>query len=229
MYTWGYLMNVALAKLDITLDEANEMKFVSRFPYYANEAMTQICSSVKPDRRYFDVIFYKSAIVEDTYVVADGFNYIGSTSVDDNVIYCGNLILYPIGQCVTMPSDFVSFNDSPCKRQHIVCNTVVSENCHNDVLEYVGHNKITALEPGKYNISYNARWFDFTDANEYMDLSFVPADVLDCIPSYIASQCYKVDDEVKSSIYRNEYEIFLARIDNSDYTNTGTFKIEGDW
>ena len=57
----------------------------------------------------------------------------------------------------------------------------------------------------------------------------VPDDILDCLPSYIASQCYKVDDEVKSSIYRNEYEMFVARIDATDYKNTKTFSVGGGW
>jgi hypothetical protein len=57
----------------------------------------------------------------------------------------------------------------------------------------------------------------------------VPRDILDCLPSYIASQCMKIDDEYKASVYRNEYEIFLARIDNTHYKNVKTIEIEGDW
>ena len=57
----------------------------------------------------------------------------------------------------------------------------------------------------------------------------VPNDILDCIPSYVASQCYKIDDDYKSQVYRNEYEMMLARIDATNYKNTKTIKIGGDW
>ena len=61
------------------------------------------------------------------------------------------------------------------------------------------------------------------------ELIDVPDDILDSIPSYIASQCFKIDDEYKSSVFRNEYEMFMARINDTNYQNTRTFFVGGDW
>ena len=47
MYTWGYIKENILNKLNLEEEEANQLGFLSRFPYYANEAMTQICSAYK--------------------------------------------------------------------------------------------------------------------------------------------------------------------------------------
>ena len=47
-YQWNDLKNTILAKMDLTEEEANIQNLINRFPYYANEAITQICSSVKP-------------------------------------------------------------------------------------------------------------------------------------------------------------------------------------
>ena len=44
-----------------------------------------------------------------------------------------------------------------------------------------------------------------------------------CIPSYVASQIWKIDDERKAAIFRNEFEILFARINNSDYRGNRTF------
>ena len=58
MYTWGYLKDSILSKLDLEEEEAENMNYLKRFIFYANEAMTQICSSVMPKRTYFEVEIY---------------------------------------------------------------------------------------------------------------------------------------------------------------------------
>ena len=211
MYTWGYIKNVALAKLDIasTVDEDTEIQeLITRFPYYANEAMTQICSAVKPKRTFAEF----------------------EITADD------------IGIAKSMPSDFISFGDDVNHRTYQEYNAIFYEEAHDDDFAYLGYNTLLFKKEGKYQISYNARWIDFndvprTDADGYpvsgpIDEDVVldiPYDILDCIPSYIASQCYKIDDEYKSAVYRNEFEMALARIDDTDFKNTKTFKIGGDW
>ena len=190
-YTWGYIKDVSLAKLDLDEDEATTQNLLSRFPFYANEVITQICSSIKP----------KYTFATFTITKEDLFN-----------VY-------------TMPEDFVSFGDD--------VNTILYiddygdrwlEECHDNHFTYKGYNQVQFFEVGTYQISYNARWYTFTkdiDDNIVLD---IPFDILDCIPSYIAHQCYKIDDDKKAAVYRNEYEMFLARIDNTNYKNTKTFQ-----
>ena len=208
-YTWGYIKDVALAKLDLTEDEANTQNLLSRFPFYANEAMTQICSSVKP--KY---TFAKFVIDKDQ-----------------------------VGQLQDMPLDFVSFGDDVCYQIKMVEDFIPSlpDNdrftdwhaakieLHDDDFEYSGNSQVIFKHPGEFYISYNARWFTFSKSIDNNIVVSAPNDVLDCIPSYIASQCYKIDDEYKSSVFRNEYEMFLARIDNTNFKSNKTFIIEGGW
>ena len=56
MYTWGYLKRKYPSKLNLGETEANQQGFLSNFPYYANEAMTQICSAVKPNKKYLEIV-----------------------------------------------------------------------------------------------------------------------------------------------------------------------------
>ena len=192
MYTWGDIKNITLAKLDLDESEANQIGYLNRFAMYANEAMIQICSSVKPKKNF--------AVIE----VADDM----------------------IGKLHTInDEDFIAFNDDIPK---IIENSVVRE-AHDEDFIYCGYNQILPYKSGTYYIPYNARWLTFSGVNDVKTNLDAPADVLVCIPSYIASQCMKVDDDYKASALRNEFEILLARIDDTDYKSTKTFTIGGDW
>ena len=207
MYKWGYIKNVALAKLDLDFDsqEADAHNLINRFEFYANEAITQICSAVKPKYTFFDIVVKNR-----------------NAELNDGEVY--------VGESVKMPRDFVSFGDDI---NHVTYvddyNVTVVREANDDDFSYAGNDSLFFKRPGVYHISYNARWVEtFLGMDDDTDLD-VPNDVLECLPSYIASQCYKVDDEYKSSVFRNEYEISLARIDNTNYRNTKTIRIAGDW
>lgn len=206
MYTWGYIKNVALAKLDLEEQEASNQKLLQKFHYYANEAMTQICSTIKPKRAFFEVDVKEGEINTTPGNVAEG----------------------RVGTAITMPPDFISFGNDVNKLFYNEHGRTYCREAYDDDFEYIGYNKIVCKTVGRFFISYNARWITFTNQDDNYQID-VPMDILDCLPSYIASQCFKIDDEYKASVFRNEYEIFLARIDNTDFRNTKTFKIEGDW
>lgn len=207
MYNWGYLKNVILAKLDLDEEEAGELNYIDRFQYYANEAMTQICSAVLPKRTFY------------TFEVHNG-------KYDNN----GNLIEESnLNTPITLPNDFVSFGDDKNTiEEDIGYGDIMIRELHDEDFDYKGYKTIVCRSLGKYSISYNARWLSFENlqSNSLLD---APTDVLECIPSYVASQCMKVDDEYKSSVFRNEFELLLARIDNTDYKSNKTFSIGGDW
>ena len=217
MYQWSDIKRSALAKLDLTEEEADIQNLINKFPIYANEAMTQICSTVKPKWTFA------------TFVITN----------DD--IEQGNNIK-------TMPDDFICFGGDVCTRTYKDYklsylkndDVYVREECHDDDFDYEGYNQVMFKKEGEYKISYNARWIDFlhvptsdgkstTQITDDYVLSSIPQDILDCLPSYIASQCFKIDDEYKSSVFRNEYEMFMARINDTNYQNTRTFFVGGDW
>ena len=199
-YTWGYIKDVSLSKLDLDENEATVQNLLSRFPFYANEVITQVCSSIKPKYTFENFVIDKTNV----------------------------------GVKQTMPEDFVSFGDDICYMLEEVKNhngetKLVKIPIYDEDYEYLGYNQVVFKHPGNYFISYNARWYTFNKSLSDDELIDIPDDILDSIPSYIASQCYKIDDEYKASVFRNEYEIMLSRIDNSNFRNTKAIKIEGDW
>lgn len=196
MYTWGDMQEVILAKLDLNEEEAETQDLVRRFPYFANEAMTQICS-IKPKHTFFEA----DVAAED------------------------------IGNLITLPDDFIAFGDDVNRIVYNYLGETCVDNAYDDDFSYVGYNAVIFKRAGKFYISYDARWVQsFVNMEPDTELAnVVPRDILDCIPSYVASQCMKIDDEQKSATYRNEYEIFLARLDDTNFKSNKTFKIEGDW
>lgn len=203
MYTWGYIISNCLHKMNTDENEAIALGFLNAFHIYANEAMTQICSAVKPNHKYFEVEVTKDNIDKE----------------------------------ITMPDDFISFNDdvvafkeAPIKYGEMVMNNPKWQEAYDDIIEYYGFNTVILKKLGSFKIPYNARWFVFESE---MDETFkipVPADILDAIPSYIVSQCYrKVDDERNATIFRNEFEAAIARIDDTVFKQNRTFNVAGGW
>lgn len=192
MYTWGYIKENTLAKLNLSEQEANEQDFLSRFPYYANEAMTQICSGVRPNDKFFEIVV-----------------------TEENV-----------NTPISFPDDFIAFSDDAIRYRNgeYVCNDVGDE-----YVDYQGYNQVVCKEFGTYRIPYKARWFFFTKETHNATVIPAPADICDALPSYIASQCWKIDDETKAAVYRNEFEMFLARIDDTSFKSQRTFHIGGGW
>lgn len=128
-----------------------------------------------------------------------------------------------------MPDDFVSFDADICTRTWTdEYGDRWTEECSDDDFVYRG-TEVMFLREGDYQIAYNARWFVFDDSIDNNTFLDIPADILECIPTYIAMKCYKIDDEQKSAIFKNEYEVQLARIDDTHYKMNGTLKIGGDW
>ena len=203
MQTWGYIKQATLAKLDLEPGEAEVQNLLGRFYIFANEAMSQICSSIKPKYTYANFVVTKDMV----------------------------------GKEQNMPNDFISFGDDinieTVEKQIYSFDGIMTINEEREAddndFEYCGTNKIRFFKPGNFRISYNANWFTFTSNLPEQTIVNAPDDVLNCLPSYIAHQCFKIDDEVKSSIYRNEYEMFLARIDNTHYKSPKHIVIGGGW
>jgi hypothetical protein len=196
MYTWGYIKNATLAKLDLEESEANTMNLLNRFIYYANECIVQISSTVKPKHAFYEV------------------------NVDDT----------NVDTLIKMPTDFIAFGDdiNYIIRHDDLINKNVRRIATDEDFEYVGTNQIVFHTVGRYLISYDALWIFLSNQSDN-DVLEIPVDIIVCIPSYIASQCMKVDNEERATIMRNEFEVMLARVNDTNYKNTKSFRIEGDW
>ena len=231
MYTWKYIKNASLAKLDLDEQEAQNQNLINRFYIYANEVITQVCSTYKPKHTYFTVTVENKQDVWSSltkqFNVYDNNIIVKPHNLSDNEKLFWEEFethIFP-NMLVTMPEDFISFGDdvNSCQLGNEI------SYCSDEDFSYKGYNQLMFMHEGVFTISYNARWITFTQMMKDTDKLNVPTDILECIPSYIASQCYKIDDEYKSSVFRNEYELFLSRIDDSNYKNTKSIVIGGDW
>lgn len=244
MYTWGYLKENILSKLNLDEESANQQGFLSRFPYYANEAMTQICSAIKPKDTQYEILvvysmpddyyFTKNYNTKDLVIYNDTvyrclISCIGVPPIDSTYwkAICTSDVVFVVNTLITFPDDFIAFDDDVAQAKFIEYMPFVE--VYDDELEYVGYNQVICKRVGTYKIPYKARWFFFTKELQNSVVIPAPADICEAIPSYVVSQCYKIDDEIKAAIYRNEYEMFLARIDDTSFKAQRTFHIGGGW
>lgn len=247
-YTWGYIKENTLSKLNLEEEEANQQSFLSRFPYYANEAMTQICSSIKPREKFFIISVYDKQNKWDElrakYDIYKGYPVFTEIIPNrEDVDYESQLsfwsewkTLYFINEPIAFPQDFIAFSDDvplikepPLYIQNIQVTKSEYVEAYDDSIDYYGYNEIICLKEGTYKIPYKARWFFFTKDLDNDVVITAPDDICEAIPSYIASQCYKVDDETRAAIYRNEFEMFLARIDDTTFKSQRSLRIDGGW
>lgn len=237
MYTWGYIKEACLAKLDMSAQQAIEMGLMNKFPFYANEALGQITQAIRAKREYaeFEV---RDEIAEVEYLriqwELDDMSFLYKRPCNKDEYSLAQLYALQeydkysyVGRPVRMPKDFVFWGDDR-NYQYDDCLHNWYEVSDND-FEIIGDNKIMFNHCGKFRISYMAKWFTFlptTDDNEELD---IPDAIVEALPSYIVSQCYKIDDEVKAAYYLNEFEILIARIEDNSYTTNKTMKITGGW
>lgn len=237
MYTWGYVKEVCLAKLNLEETEANNQNFVSRFPFYANEAMTQICSSIKPNYKHFAL----KVINKSEYDMLEAQLLLDNSSemTEEEVSLLKQEFrkkFIVVGDEVIFPEDFIAFDNDVVQYQEptlLMGGQIVHEypfvEASDDEIEYRGYNTVVPKKAGNYLIPYKARWFFFTNNLDNKFKLPVPMDILDSLSSYIASQCVKINDETKSSILRQEYEWFLSRIDDTHFKRQRSLTIGGNW
>lgn len=239
MITWGYIKQATLAKMDLSVDAAVDQGLIEKMPFYANEALTEITSSIKAKRAYAD---FKVAdrnevlnCISQTYG-QDAMYFVLDHSCDLSTAteaQCNALKVYEqyvyVGDTIKMPDDFVAWSNDTNWR-------LVKDCSGHDTLEPLKDtefaqrgNKLIFMKPCICKIAYFAKWFFFTPTTQDDAELDIPDDILVCLPSYIASQLFKIDDEQKSSIYRNEYEMALARINENDYATNKVINNGGDW
>lgn len=239
MITWGYIKQATLAKMDLSIDAAVDQGLIEKMPFYANEALTEITSAIKAKRAYAD---FKVAdrnevlnCISQTYgqdamyfVLDHSCDLSTATEAQRNALKVYEQYVY-VGDTIKMPDDFVAWSDDT--------NWKVVKDCSGrDTLEPLKDtefaqrgNKLIFMKPCICKIAYFAKWFFFTPTTQDDVELDIPDDILVCLPSYIASQSFKIDDEQKSSIYRNEYEMALARINENDYATNKVINNGGDW
>ncbi|MDY0291942.1 MAG: hypothetical protein RBR02_06370 [Desulfuromonadaceae bacterium] len=138
------------------------------------------------------------------------------------------------GDIVTMPDDFLSFTDYV---DSFLLYTDAYGNTHTFMnptgIIYIGVNKLRLGLIGTYTIYYRAYFGTLTkeDAEDItFDLStLAPVNVLNCMPTYIASDLLVEDDPEKHILLYNQFEIAVSRLDNNIKTNNKYFMSEKGW
>lgn len=249
MKKWSEIRQGIINKLFMDEDEANSENenYASKFAFYANECLNQIANSVKPRIASFTPILYEKSMAGINFKLENGKfsmeNAFGDAhellpdthtlytdlKTDKKYIISGEKLVdvtdkeyYVINTRIKMPEDFLSFAD--------MINYVNGE--ADPAIIYIDDKTIALSVPGIYKIFYNALWEpiteDYMNDQEQPDLP-IDQSVLNCIPSYVASQILAEDDIQRSTILKNEYELMLSRLDTNIMYQENHFKSTGGW
>lgn len=228
MYTYGYIKNAILKKLNLTEKEALEQELIDSIPYNINECLAQIASTIKPNFATKEVIAFEGQIP-----IPQEYLHLPSDSVEQRnqkdlalEQYLENKAI--VGKPFTMPDDFIAFSGISRFEGYKTGCYLPSREVHDEVT-HLDRKQIVFLKEGIYQITYDGWWPTFTDEMQDSTEIDIPADIVNCIPSYVAAQLWKIDDERKANIFRNEFEILFSRINNSDYRGVKTFGVQGGW
>lgn len=123
-------------------------------------------------------------------------------------------------ETVTMPEDFISFTNMINYLDGEADPTVI----------YIGDKKLKLPKSGSYTIYYNAEWQQITKDIIVEDRELnIDSSVLNCLPSYIASQLLAQDDIQRSVMLKNEFELMLSGLDTDIFYQENHFKSTGGW
>ena len=228
MYTYGYIKNAILTKLNLTEKEALEQNLLDTFIYNINECLSQIASTIKPNFATKQVIVYKDKIPVEPELLPDKMDPVEVRLKKEEALKEYYEDKAVVGTPYTMPEDFIAFSGVPRVQEEICGCLKPSEELHGQAI-HLDRKQVVFLKPGIYQITYDGWWPVFNDKLQDADEIDIPTDIVICIPSYVASQVWKIDDERKANIFRNEFEILFSRINNSDYRGVTTFGVEGGW
>lgn len=253
MKKWSEIKQATLNKLMMTEAEARQQEYLGKFQGYANECLNIIANGVKPRIKAFRVFVVGDVLsnIDSRYRIVEGsdFKYDGVLGFviynqngiaaevvpDRNVAYYdknkksayifGNdrlerLPVYNLSDTITMPDDFLSYADMI--------------NYHNNEpwsdIVYLSDRDFVVGELGDYVIYYNALWDDVTEQDVKEDTELTThISVLNCLPTYIASQCLAQDDVQRSASLRNEFESMLSRLDTNVMYQGQHYRSTGGW
>lgn len=127
---------------------------------------------------------------------------------------------YTLANVISMPEDFLSFSDMVMYRN----------NTPYDEIVYLNDTDFVVGELGNYFIYYNATWDDITENDVINDNELTThASVLNCLPTYMASQVLAQDDIQRSASLKNEFELMLSRLDANIMYQNNHFRSSGGW
>ena len=190
MKKWSEIKQATLDKLFLTQSEAEQIGYLSKFRFLANEGLNIIANRVKPRIAVFEI------------------------TTDKN------------GDVVEMPDDFLSFAD---------ITGFVDEKPETDVV-YVSDRLVAFPTKGKHKVFYNATWYYITEDDTKItavttEEKELPIDisVINCLPTYIASQILAQDDIQRSTVLKNEFELMLAGLDTNIMYGENHYRSIGGW
>ena len=252
MKKWSEIQQSSLNKIFMELTEVNENvnMALSKMIYFANEALSIIANDKCPNVREIVLNYKGNYDFDKTYnVVDEKYNYysIASSGTVDSIAVVSGDYVYSNGEewCISkgcmafeFPKDFLAFSEHS---RILIKDKII----HNPKITYLGKRKIILHDKGQYRLYYNALYgpipLSLAVANTDRDLTEdyyengilvfngIDISVLECLPSYIASQLILQNDLQMSTILKNEFEMISSRLEVKEVFNAEEYEDDKGW
>lgn len=98
-----------------------------------------------------------------------------------------------------------------------------------DIL-YINSKQIALPKDGNYTIWYNSVYPSMSSIeNTREEIPWLPSNIALIIPSYVAGQLLMNEDLTRATIYKNEFETMLSRLDDNKVLPSYSIKNSSGW
>lgn len=93
---------------------------------------------------------------------------------------------------------------------------------------YINSHTLALPKDGNYKIWYNSLYPEVGDNNDE-DLDFIPPNVAQLIPTYVASKLLMAEDTVRATVLANDFELMLSRLDDNKIMASYNINNKSGW
>ena len=219
MKYWSDIVKATLYKMGIAEDDDDATEFTDKMPIVANECLSMMANDLRPCLKKITIVNTERAIVTmpEDFLGFSGVPIILRT--DKQIIYHPD-IEYNDWNVITLP-DVGVYTISYFAR-------------YGEIPSYIkqgdtGPFKTFDLTKSYTEKEYNEIFGLTPSESDEIVFNGIYSSVLDCLPTYMASQLIAQDDVQKSTILRNEFEVLAQRLETNIMYQNESFRSEGGW
>lgn len=208
---YSELLNLILAKLNLTAEEAQYDRILDKIPGLCNEALGDIANRGKP--------LYKLIIVTITN------KRIASEPLENEIRSSNRFVTFP-GNFLTLTNELIQRAKINVDEDGVL--TELEDYNRIDGRHFTRYSSRQLLFPKdndyRYLVQSKCRYPRITGKEDTIEIDDV---ILELLPNYVVSELIRVDDLTLATSYRNLYEAALAALDDSVLDPAGDLYNEG--
>lgn len=219
MKYWSEIVKATLYKLGIEENDEDSTEYTDKMPIIANECLSTIANDIRACIKRINIVTdskNNEVIMPDDFLAFSGLAIMFRNK--NEIVYHPD-VYYTDWNSLILPDKGV-YTISYNAKYGEIPNSIIQKN-------------MEAYNTFDLTKSYTGTQFKnvFGIGVDSEDIVFngISSSVLECLPTYIASQLLLQDDAQKSTMLRNEFEVLVQRLENNIMFQNESFVSKGGW